>query len=143
MSRQHKHAERPRTPGRIGLWRSAAPQATGLKYALGSLADPERAGTPREPIRKGREPYAPLRGPVVSSVSPSTGVAYAPDLSDPTLAAVTIPEAAVLLRLSKKHCYLMTQSGAIPTVRIGERSLVVPASWLRRELQVKMREASE
>jgi excisionase family DNA binding protein len=45
---------------------------------------------------------------------------------------LTVPEAAVELRIPRTRCYELIQRGELPAVRIGERSLRVN----RRELEV-------
>jgi excisionase family DNA binding protein len=45
---------------------------------------------------------------------------------------LTVPEAAVELRIPRTRCYELIQRGELPAVRIGERSLRVN----RRDLEV-------
>ncbi len=44
---------------------------------------------------------------------------------------LTVPEAAVELRIPRSRCYELIQQGELPAVRIGERSIRVN----RRELE--------
>jgi predicted DNA-binding transcriptional regulator AlpA len=62
------------------------------------------------------------------------------DLTDPTLHAVSLPEAAQLLGLSPTSMYRAARRGAVPTIKVlGTRRLIVPTSWLRAQLGVEVR----
>ena len=47
---------------------------------------------------------------------------------------LTVPEAAVELRIPRTRCYELIQRGELPAVRIGERSIRVNRSELERFL---------
>jgi hypothetical protein len=65
-----------------------------------------------------------------------------PDLRDPALHAVSIPQAARLYGQSVNSFYRAARRGAIPTVTVpGTRRVLVPASWLRDQLNVQVRES--
>lgn len=55
---------------------------------------------------------------------------------NPTL-AVRLPEAALLLSVSKRHLWGLVKSGAIPHFRLGRRILFSPSaleSWIAERL---------
>ena len=47
---------------------------------------------------------------------------------------LTVPETAMLLRVPRTRCYELIQRGALPAVRIGERSIRVNRTELERFL---------
>lgn len=47
---------------------------------------------------------------------------------------LTVPEAAEELRIPRTRCYELIQRGALPAVRIGERSIRVNRAELERFL---------
>jgi excisionase family DNA binding protein len=57
-------------------------------------------------------------------------------------AVLTIAEAAEALGLSKRAVYAAARRGAIPTVRIGPRNIVVPTAKLLELLGDNHEEAS-
>jgi excisionase family DNA binding protein len=52
---------------------------------------------------------------------------------------LTVPEAAVELRLPRTRCYELIQQGELPAVRIGERSIRVNRRELERFLLERRR----
>ena len=56
---------------------------------------------------------------------------------------LTVPEAAVELRIPRTRCYELIQRGELPAVRIGERSIRVNRRELERFLLESRRIASE
>ena len=55
---------------------------------------------------------------------------------------LTVPEAAVELRIPRTRCYELIQRGELPAVRIGERSIRVNRAELERFLMENRRVAS-
>jgi excisionase family DNA binding protein len=55
---------------------------------------------------------------------------------------LTVPEAAVELRIPRTRCYELIQRGELPAVRIGERSIRVNRAELERFLLKSRRVAS-
>ncbi len=55
---------------------------------------------------------------------------------------LTVPEAAAELRIPRTRCYELIQRGELPAVRIGERSIRVNRSELKRFLLEKRRVVS-
>jgi excisionase family DNA binding protein len=55
---------------------------------------------------------------------------------------LTVPEAAVELRIPRTRCYELIQRGELPAVRIGERSIRVNRAELERFLLKSWRVAS-
>ena len=51
-----------------------------------------------------------------------------------TVAWLTVPETAQELRIPRTRCYELIQQGALPAVRVGERSLRVNRKELERFL---------
>lgn len=58
-------------------------------------------------------------------------------------ATVTIPEAGKLLGLNRNSSYSAAKAGHIPTLRVGERRLVVPVAPLLRMLGLEDNAATE
>jgi excisionase family DNA binding protein len=54
---------------------------------------------------------------------------------------LTVPEAAVELRIPRTRCYELIQRGELPAVRIGERSIRVNRAELERFLMENRRVA--
>jgi excisionase family DNA binding protein len=54
---------------------------------------------------------------------------------------LTVPEAAVELRIPRTRCYQLIQRGELPAVRIGERSIRVNRAELERFLMENRRVA--
>ncbi len=52
---------------------------------------------------------------------------------------LTVPEAAMELRIPRSRCYELIQRGELPAVRIGERSIRVNRRELERFLLEKKR----
>ena len=55
------------------------------------------------------------------------------DLTEPL--CISIPEAAKLLGISRNTGYEMVRLGQLPTIRCGQRRLVVPKAALMKMLQ--------
>jgi excisionase family DNA binding protein len=55
--------------------------------------------------------------------------------SAPPRLAVSVPEAALQLGISRAHAFKMAASGELPTLKFGKR-LVVPIAALNRRLEV-------
>ena len=55
---------------------------------------------------------------------------------------LTVPEAAVELRIPRTRCYELIQRGELPAVRIGERSIRVNRAELEQFLLKSRRVAS-
>jgi excisionase family DNA binding protein len=55
---------------------------------------------------------------------------------------LTVPEAAKLLRIPRTRCYELIQRGALPAVRIGERSIRVNRQELEEFLLKERRVVS-
>lgn len=56
---------------------------------------------------------------------------------------LTVPEVARRLRLQRTRAYELVQTGFIPAVRIGSKSIRVPASWvedLERQALARLRQ---
>jgi excisionase family DNA binding protein len=69
----------------------------------------------------------------MSTATPDT--TPAPDLTDRTLATVTIDETAAVFRVGRTTVYAKVRSGEWPSIRVGRRVLI-PASWVRDQLGV-------
>lgn len=54
--------------------------------------------------------------------------------------ALSIPEAADALGISRNHAYLLAKRGEIPTVRFGKR-ILVPVAELEKRISFKAKEA--
>jgi len=52
----------------------------------------------------------------------------------PDKAAMTVPEFARMLGISREHAYRSVQSGRVPSFRVGGRVLV-PMHWVRELLE--------
>jgi predicted DNA-binding transcriptional regulator AlpA len=62
-----------------------------------------------------------------------------PDLRDPSVYALSIPEAARLYGQSATSFYRAAKRGAIPTVVVpGTRRVLISAAWLRDQLGVEV-----
>jgi excisionase family DNA binding protein len=53
----------------------------------------------------------------------------------PALVLVTVQEAARMLSLSRSTVYELIASGALPSVRVGDRMIRVPVAAIRRMAQ--------
>lgn len=51
--------------------------------------------------------------------------------------AYRVPEAAKLLDISRAQAYLLVARGQLPAIRLGGRSIRIPADALRRWVQEK------
>ncbi len=50
---------------------------------------------------------------------------------------LTVPEAAVLLRISRNHAYDLVAQGVLPSIRLGRRILIprdLLDQWIREEV---------
>ncbi len=59
-----------------------------------------------------------------------------PDLSDRNVHSVIVAQAAAVFGCSTTNAYSRVKDGQWPTVNVGRRKFV-PASWLRRELDIE------
>jgi excisionase family DNA binding protein len=55
---------------------------------------------------------------------------------------LTVPEAAIELRIPRTRCYALIQRGELPAVRIGERSIRVNRAEMERFLLESRRVAA-
>ena len=56
-------------------------------------------------------------------------------LNDPNVYTLTVAEVAVARDCSQNFAYAMVSAGVWPSIRNGRRVLV-PANWVRQELQI-------
>ena len=64
-----------------------------------------------------------------------------PDLTDPTVVSLTVPEAGAFFRLARNTAYLRAADGTWPVIAMGARRLI-PAWFVRDALGIQVRDTS-